>query len=108
LVADQSLIDHRQVLQIRYVIILHHKYSAADLYYIVDPQGMQTALLTLSREAEPGAVRRSHILKVKTFLTLSCLVGLGLEIGDFGVEITHLRVILDTEGILHVSSNAEA
>jgi hypothetical protein len=48
LVTDQSLIDDRQVLQVRNVIILHHKHSAPDLYYIINPQGMKTALLTFS------------------------------------------------------------
>jgi hypothetical protein len=28
-------------------------------------------------------------------------------VGDLGMEIAHLRVILNTEGILHISANAE-
>jgi len=48
LVANQSLIDDRQVLQVCNVIILHNEYCAPDLYYIINPQGMKAALLAFS------------------------------------------------------------
>jgi hypothetical protein len=56
LVPHQPLIYHRQVLQVRNVIILHHEHCTPDLYYIIYPQWMKTALLPLRRQAEPRAV----------------------------------------------------
>lgn len=66
---------------------------------------MKSALLSFSTQAEPGAIRRANILKVETLLLVAWLRC--LEIGNLGMEVAHLRIVLDTERILLITADSK-
>ena len=109
-IADYALIDDRHVLEFGDVIRLHNEHSASDLENVVYLERVQVALLTLSAQPQPCAIRRSHILKVEPLWSVDAawLPRLRLVIGYLGMEVGHLRVVLHTEAIILVPSNPEA
>jgi hypothetical protein len=83
------LVDDRHSLEISDVRAFYYKHRASNLNYVPNFERMKTALFTFGTQSKPCTVGRSDICK---FEYLGCLV-----VSYLGVEVTHLRVLLDTE-----------
>ena len=109
-ILPSPFVDDRHVLQVVDVGALNDEDSAADLEDISDAEGMQCTLLALGTETEPCAIRRPHICQVEASSLL--LVGTRrphcLLVADLRMVIAHLGVLLDTEGVLLVTSNRQS
>jgi len=76
------------------------KHGRSDFQVVPDFYLVELRLLSFSGKTQPGAVCASNICEQKTSLT-RC-------IGNFGVEVAHLGVFLDTKSVVGVSADCEA
>ena len=97
-------VDHRHVLEISNIVVLNHENSTADFDDVVDFQWVKGTDLSLSTKTEPGSVGGPNVLKIEalSFTLLSS------TICDLRMEIAHLRVFLNVECIVHISTNAQS
>jgi hypothetical protein len=59
---SRPLVNDRHVLQVSYVVSLHDKDSAANLYNVINFQRMKVALLSFCTQSQPGPIRRANVL----------------------------------------------
>ena len=71
---------------------------------------MKCALLTLGTQAKPGAISRTDISEIEASsdLLVWTRLALCLFVAYLGMVVAHLRVLLDTESVLLVSSYCKA
>ena len=105
-----SLVDDWHVLQVVDVRALDDKDGAADLEDISDAQGMERALLALGAQSKPGAIGRAYICEVEPLPLLLVRPGWSNRglVANLCVVVAHLRVFLDTECVLLVTTNGQA
>ena len=88
------------------VISLHNKHCASYFDNVIDLQRMQRADLSLGTESEPSSICWSNILEVKALL-LATTLRATWAVCNLCMEIAHLRVFLNVESIVHISSNTK-
>ena len=68
---------------------------------------MKRTDLPLRTQPQPSPIGRPNVLKVEP-LRLAHRSFLPAAIGDLGVEVAHLRILLNVEAVLHVAADGQA
>ena len=91
-ILPSSLVNDWHILQVVYVRALNDEYGAANLEDVSDTEGMQCALLSLSAETEPCAIRRPHICQIEasSLLLVRTRWPNGLLVADLRMIVAHL------------------